>query len=191
MNLSLLERRIRDGDLSREAARFLLDCRGECEWLDYKEVLKLETDEQVCSFGKDVLAMKNVGGGYIVVGVRDKTWAPVGIASPLPYDGKLLRDQVRKATGLDLDVDIVHHEVSIAEGQRLVALILVRSSKKRSRRRIPTLTIRDFCAGKPFGIRRGEIYVRNGSSTEKVGSTSDLEDLLDALEDQAQSDALE
>ena len=36
MNLSVLERMARDGDMSSDVVRYLLDCRGECEWLDYK-----------------------------------------------------------------------------------------------------------------------------------------------------------
>lgn len=78
MNLSVLERMAREGDMSMDAIRYLLGCRGECEWLDYKETLSLENEKELCDFARDVLAIKNVGGGYIVVGVEDKTWAAKG-----------------------------------------------------------------------------------------------------------------
>jgi hypothetical protein len=74
MNFATLEKMISEGDLSREAFRYLLECRGECEWLDYKETLSLEHEAELCAFARDALAFKNVGGGYIVAGVRDKTW---------------------------------------------------------------------------------------------------------------------
>ena len=191
MNLSVLERMARDGDMSADAMRYLLNCRGECEWLDYKEALHLEHDKELCDFARDVIAIKNVGGGYIVVGVQDKTWLPKGISERLPYDTKMLRDKVRLGLGFELDVDVVHHELQLGPCTALYALIYIRSSKKRRKRRAPTLVGKDFCIGKPFGLRRGEIYVRHGDSTVRVQDQSELEDLLDDLESQADQDAME
>jgi tetratricopeptide (TPR) repeat protein len=190
MNFARLERMISEGDLSREAFRYLLDCRGECEWLDYKEQLKVSEDAEVCAFARDALAMKNVGGGYILVGVRDKTWEQVGLEAPFPLDSKQLRDQLLRASGVSLDIDVVSHEIAQDVGQRWYALIYVRSSKKRSKRRSPTVVVKDFCANQSFGLRRGEIYVRRGDSTVRVSSSHELEELLDRLESQADDDAL-
>lgn len=191
MNLSVLERMARDGDMSKDALRYFLDCRGECAWLDYKEKLTLEQDKQLCDFAKDILALKNVGGGFIVVGVQDKTWRPVGIPTELPYDAKMLRDKIRRAADVDLDVNIVHHNFSAPGSSGIFGLIYVRSSRKRSRRRTPTLARKDFCTAKPFGIRRGDIFVRRGDSTVKLSSEHELTDLLDDLEIQADQDALD
>lgn len=190
MNLSAIERMVRDGDMSADAMRYLLNCRSECEWLDYKEIIHLEIDAELCDFAKDVLALKNVGGGYTVIGVKDKTWEPIGLSGKLQYDSKMLRDKIRRATGLDLDVDIVHHNLQTPASTGLFALIYVRSSRKRKKRRVPSLASKDFCTGKPFGIRRGEIYVRKGDSTIKVQSEHELEELLDNLEAQADNDAV-
>ena len=63
MNLAVLERMVREGDLSRDGLRYLIECRAECEWFDYKEHLNLEYDKSLCDFGRDVIALKNVGGG--------------------------------------------------------------------------------------------------------------------------------
>jgi hypothetical protein len=60
----------RDGDMSKDALLYFLNCRAECAWLDYKENLTLEEDRQLCDFARDILALKNVGGGFIVVGVH-------------------------------------------------------------------------------------------------------------------------
>lgn len=190
MNLAVLERMVGQGDLSRDAFTYLLNCRGECEWLDYKESLALDIDPELCAFVKDVIALKNVGGGYILVGVKDKTWDQVGIAPPFPYDTKLLRDKVMRATGISLEVDVVTHSLDYENGEKRFALILVRSSRKRSKRRSPTLVAKDFCAGTPYGLRRGEIYVRQADSTVKVSSQDQLTDLLERLEAQADGDAI-
>src|SRR3990172_8565429 len=186
MNLLVLERMARDGDMSKDAMRYFLDCGGECAWLDYKVELALDQEKSLCDFAKDILAIKNVGGGFIIVGVQDKTWRPVGIPNELPYDSKMLRDKIRRATNVDLDVYIVHHRLDVPNSTGLFALIFVRSSRKRSRRRTASLVGKDFLTTKPFGLRRGEIYVRRGDSTVKVQSEQELVDLLDDLE--AQSD---
>lgn len=189
MNLSILERMIVEGDLSREGFRYLLDCRCECEWLDYKESMNLESDSDLCEFARDVMAFKNVGGGYIVVGIRDKTWRQVGLEEPMPYDSKMLRDKIFKATGVTLDLNLVTHSIMQDDGERYYGVILIRSSKKRSHRRRPTVVAKDFCIGKPHGIRRGEIYVRRLDSTERVSSQQELEELLERLESHADEDS--
>lgn len=190
MNLAIIERMVRQGDMSREALRYLIEAHGECEWLDYKEHLEVSHDVQVCELGRDTLAMKNVGGGYLVIGVKDKTWAPTGLQGPLPLDTKLLRDQIRRATGLDLDADIVHHDLVFEDQRRTFALVLVRASRKRSKRRAPSLVGKDFCHNKPYGLRRGEIYLRKGDQTVRIHSHEELEELLDRLEAEADNSAL-
>lgn len=191
MNFAILERMVREGDLSKGAFRYLLDCRGECEWLDYKEELHFESDAQICAFAKDALALKNVGGGYMVAGVKDKSWDQVGLHGGFGYDSKQLRDKVLRASGVSLELDVVTHELDQDGSATTFAVVLVRSSKKRSKRRTPTVVSKDFCAGKSFGLRRGEIYVRRGDSTTRVSSQGELEELLDRLEEQSDADAVQ
>jgi hypothetical protein len=157
MNLSIIEKMLSQGDASGDALRYLIGCQSECEWLDYKRALHVGSDAEAAGFARDVLAMKNVGGGYIVVGVEDKTWRPVGLAAQLPYDGKLLRDVIRRCTGLDLEVDIVHHRGFLETGTGLFALIHVRGSSRRKKRRVPSIAKQDFHPKEAFGIRKGEI----------------------------------
>ena len=190
MNLAIIERMVRQGDMSREALQYLIAARSECEWLDYKECLEVRHDSQVCELGRDALAVKNVGGGYLVVGVQNMTWQPVGLKQPLALDTKLLRDQIRRATGLDLDADIVHHDLIIGDRRRLFALILIRASRKRSKRRSPSLVTKDFCHSKPYGLRRGEIYIRKGDQTVCIHTQEELEELLDRLEAEVDTSAL-
>ncbi len=191
MNLSVLERMVREGDLSLDAMRYLLACQAECEWLDFKEQWAAESEFEISSFVKDAVALKNMGGGYLVVGVKDKTWEPVGLKQRLPYDAKLLRDKIRKATGLELDVFIVHHELPVDGISTIFALIFVKASTKRRKRRTPSLMARDFCPNQKFGFRRGDIFVRKGDSTIRIGSQEELDDLLDSLEELSDRQQLE
>src|SRR3954451_22849098 len=139
MNLAVIERMALTGDMSLDGARYLVRCRAECEWLDYKLLLQLENEKQLCDFTRDVIGIKNTGGGYIIVGVEDKTWELKGLVAPLPYDSKQLRDKVRKCSGLELDVDIVHHQVSQTFVKHRIALIFIRASQKRKKRRTPSI----------------------------------------------------
>ncbi len=190
MNLSVLERMAREGDMSVDALRYFLSCKGECECLDFKENIQLTEDKDLCNFARDVLAIKNVGGGFIVVGVQDKSWKPVGLKEQLHFDTKMIRDKIRKATGIDIAIDIVHHEIHVPNSTGLFAIIFIRSSRKRSKRRSPTLVAKDFCTALSCGLRRGEIYFRKGDATIRVSTREELDDLLEQLEEQADSDVL-
>jgi hypothetical protein len=83
MNMTIIRQMVRDGDVNKNACDYLLNCRGECEWLDYKEVLHLEVDKHRYNFGKDALGITNRGGVSVVIGVEDKTWKPVGLVVSL------------------------------------------------------------------------------------------------------------
>lgn len=191
MNFAVLEKFISEGDLSRDAFQYLLNCRTECEWLDYKSELDLDSDIPLCEFARDVLAMKNVGGGYILIGVKDKTWEQIGLSKSWPYDTKMLRDKIVRATGVTLDIDVVQHDLLLPQGKVYFPLVFIRSSKKKSKRRSPTVVSKDFCYSKPYGLRKGEIYIRKGDSSSKITSQQDLEHALEQLDEQTMRDRLE
>lgn len=191
MHIARIRQMASSGDMSINTLRYLLDCRGECEHLDFKEDIDLENDFKCAGFARDILGMKNVGGGYLVVGVQDKTWEHVGLQSSLPYDTKLLRDKVRKSTGLDIEVDIVHHELFVKNTLRIFPLILVRSTIKKSKLKVPSMAKTDFHQNENWGVRRGDIYARDGDSTKRIDSEFELERLLDDLETRYQEEELE
>lgn len=51
----------------------LLRLKRESESLDYKESINLSLKDNVASLAKDVIAMANIGGGNIVIGVAEET----------------------------------------------------------------------------------------------------------------------
>jgi len=182
MNVLRIRSLASDGNLSKEAVRYLINCRGECEHLDYKCTLDLNDTRVLGKLCKDILAMKNVGGGFLVIGVRDKTWEPVGLKSRIEVDSKMLRDMVNKITGVYLEVDIVHHSLVIKEKSKLFAAILVRSTIKRSKLRVPKPCKNNYNPNEKWGLRSGVIYVRKGDSTIKVSTDTELQELLNNLE---------
>ena len=188
MNLSKIRNMTLEGDLSKEGLNYLIHCHGECERLDHKEFLFLESDKHLCDFTKDILALKNVGGGYITIGVKDKSWSPIGIADTPRYDTKLLSDKLRKAANVDLEIYITYHQINVNNSMKLFGLILVRSSQKRKYR--PTVVGKDFCPSQSFGLRRGDIFIRRKDETIRIKSTEELTELLDEIESQYNQDAL-
>lgn len=190
MNRAVIEKKLCECDLSRETFDFLLNCRCEFEWLDYKLNLRLKDERELAKFAKDALGMKNMGGGYIILGVRDRTWEPKGLQCPFPYDAKELRDKVFKATGLNIEIFVVSHTMYIRDELRSFALIHFHASRKRTKRRRPSVIAKDFHPREAWGLRTGDIYVRRGDSTERISSQEQLEDLLDQLEILADEDDL-
>lgn len=191
MNFAKLEGMIIEGDMSKDALIYLLHCRTECEWLDYKETFNLDHDTQLCAFAKDAVAFKNVGGGYLVIGVRDKTWDPIGITSAIPYDSKQLQDKVFKCTGLTIDIYVVNHEIMLRKGKTTFGLIYIRASKKRSKRHSPSLTKKSYLPNQPYGIRQGEIYIRENDQTGRAKSLESVEEIIERIADRSDSDSIE
>jgi len=67
-------------DERAEQLRKLIQRREEGRDLDYKEDLHLDSNGDKAEFVKDVLALANSARvGYIVTGIEDKTWKPLGI----------------------------------------------------------------------------------------------------------------
>jgi len=62
MNLSRVKAMISQGDMSKDATRYLLRCGCECEYLDYKSTLDLGNDYGIASFVRDIIGIKNIGG---------------------------------------------------------------------------------------------------------------------------------
>lgn len=55
--------------------------------LDFKEMLHLGTRKQRREFAKDLVGFANTRGGFLVIGVEDETWNPVGI-DPQLFDSE-------------------------------------------------------------------------------------------------------
>lgn len=167
-------------DLSKTALQYLIqNCKTECEWLDYKIRLDIKSPEEKCKFTKDVIAIKNMGGGYIILGVEDKVWNPKGLSTPFLHDSKELRDVVKQCSGLDIDIDVVSHELFFKDSYCLFALICIRG--RRNPHKAPFLVIKDHLPNLSYGLHRGDIYARKGDSTIKVTSQEELLTLIDNL----------
>ena len=67
--------------ITQDEVKKLIELKREGPTLDYKQDLVIEKDKDKAEFIKDVLALANSGyPSYIVTGVKDKTWEPIGIS---------------------------------------------------------------------------------------------------------------
>lgn len=93
-----------------EQLRKLIQRREEGRDLDYKEDLYLDSNGDKAEFVKDVLALANSAQiGYIVTGVEDKTWKPVGITQH--HDQTRLNDVLKDKTDPRIQVEYAELEL--------------------------------------------------------------------------------
>ncbi|MFA4828784.1 MAG: ATP-binding protein [Thermodesulfovibrionales bacterium] len=65
--------------LSDDKCDFIVNYRGETTYIDYKESFDPNEQREWLNIIRDILAFANTCGGYIVFGVRDKTFEKVGV----------------------------------------------------------------------------------------------------------------
>lgn len=137
--------------------RALLQRKREGTDLDYKQELHLDTRGDKAEFVKDVLALANSADvAYIVTGVEDETWKPVGITKQ--YKQARLNQILSRKTDPRLQVEYVELELDDLEH----GLVTIKATDP------PYLVaVQDHYGGrvstsrkKQTHIVRGTIYVR-------------------------------
>jgi tetratricopeptide (TPR) repeat protein len=186
MNITKIRRMAIQSDLSVEGLRYLLNCKCECEHLDYKLKIDFTNDHNSIGIAKDIIGIQNIGGGYLIIGVEDKSWKPIGLPQKTGMDSKLLRDLVRKYTGLDIETDFIEHTISIENKNRLFIMICVRTTAKLNKLKNPSVCKISYLENEKWGIRKGDIYVREGDQTVRLDDFTKLQEKLDDLQDKYQ-----
>ncbi|NMC86136.1 MAG: hypothetical protein GYA58_12705 [Anaerolineaceae bacterium] len=182
MNIAKIHSMVKQGDLSNQAIRYLLDCHGECEHLDYKETIDFSSERDSINIVKDMLAFHNIGGGYILFGVKDKSWDPIGLPKSLGMDTKQIRDIVQKYANIDLDVDYVEHEINILQTKKRFGVILISASAKPKKLGKPVMCKKTTCSHEKWALRDGETFIRDGDSTRRLNDFDELAQKLEDLE---------
>lgn len=84
--------------------------REDDQW-DFKEELQLKSKEHFYAFLKDVLAFSNSGGGYLLLGVKDRTLELVGVKEKL--DEANLGEKIETTLGYSLRLNLFYFEYEI------------------------------------------------------------------------------
>jgi hypothetical protein len=162
--------------ISEQQIRGLLQRKAETKNLDYKQTLDWNTAsrDEKCELVKDILSMFNTrDGGWIVLGVVDKTYEPVGLdeAAFRSFDTTKLNDFVHKYTDPRASCEV---QKATIEGKRYVVIHIPEFKD------VPIICKADANnAGGLTILKRGGLYVRTDkASSELISSSEDMRDLM-------------
>lgn len=156
--------------------RQAINAKRESKYVEWKERLDVTQDADWCEVIKDIVAMANSGGGYILIGVRNNGtssgWDPTPL---LNLDPAKITDKMAKYTGEQFDSFEIQKAL---RKRRQIALLIVHSTT------FPMIFIQD---GKytdnvhnkeRIAFRKGALYVRHGAKSEP-GNSKDLREIID------------
>jgi hypothetical protein len=143
--------------------------------VDFKENIDFNLPKDRCEIIKDIVAMANSGGGYLLIGVKDDgTSSQIDVTSILNLDQAKIIDQIRSYTQQQFS------EFKIYEAQRngeKIAIVSIEGSS------IPIVFTSpgtyDIGGGKQktaFAV--GTVYFRHGAKSEP-GNSNDLRDSIE------------
>ncbi|AUO12338.1 helix-turn-helix domain-containing protein [Priestia megaterium] len=101
--------------------------REDDKW-DFKQDIKLKPKESFYQFLKDVLAFSNTGGGYLLLGVEDKTHHLVGVKSKV--DEAELGDKIEANLGYAIKVDILYFKHKVEDEKIELGIIYIPKAEK-------------------------------------------------------------
>ena len=155
-----------DATLSPERARELIHRRRESTKLDYKQSYSGTTRDKV-EVTKDLVAMANTAGGYIVFGVNDAGERTGLDEAALPaLDEARLRAQVQSylSAGLDLFVD----SSIVLEDRHFAIVTVLRSARSPLVFSSLGTYANEENGGKQTTVfRPGDVFVRRGSASQR------------------------
>jgi len=163
--------------LSDEALEFLTNYREEDWLIDYKETIDPVSERDWLEITKDIMAFANTLGGYILFGVRDASFEPVGLNPEIVRtlaDSNKIMQKVNRF--VEPQITLLRSKAFSSGGKRLVALLIPRSC------RITHVIWKDGSFTYPSGtekvvLRRGTFYVRRSAGVH-LADDRDFDDIV-------------
>lgn len=162
---------IRSGRIDDEIATIICTQRVESDLWDYKEHLDFTSPAQKAELARDVSAFHNSSGGFILYGVRDRSWEITGCSQNAldELDQRQVNNFLRPYVGDRLTV--LCRVCNIGRPVKRVVLIYVPPRNGR-----PVMMLRNGPQiGKSPMFREGDIYIRSGDSSCRVTTDTQLE----------------
>ncbi len=147
--------------VSREQLLRLLAAQTESNQLDFKREVE-DTKAGRAALAKDVVAMANTDGGWIIFGVADQTWEPMGLAEVT--DRTALHRKLEPFFKRDPKFEYAEHEVRLPQwpAPHRLGIMYV----PRSRRPIHTIEQKNE-RNQPV-LQENTIYVRRGGASTQA-----------------------
>jgi hypothetical protein len=176
--------------LSLEVATFLCGYAEEDDSVDYKLTFDHQSEKAWLELTKDVSALANTFGGYLVLGVENKTKEMRSITSVVAdaiRDSNNILQKVNRH--LEPHMTGLRTKIYQIDAQQ-VGVIFVPQSIGRTH-----LIVKDGTFNHPSGkpkllLRKGTFYVRR-SGANHLGDTRDLDDIIERRIDQFRAALLE
>jgi hypothetical protein len=166
-----------DGDLSQEKLLALIGLGREEEALDYKRSYDLtgKTTKDRVEMVRDVVAMANTSGGYIVLGVDERrtggtlTFEPVGISEDhlKSLDIDRLKPQIERYLNVSVPIRLQLRHLEEHDG-RCFALVYVEESPEGPIVMEKDGQYQDDDGGTKEVFRAGDVLVRDGASSRRA-----------------------
>jgi len=151
------------------------NAKRESKYIEFKDRFHTNSLHDWCEIIKDIIAMANSGGGYILFGVNnDGTPSIYDISSVLKLDPAIITDKIAKYTGQQFS-DFEIEEID-KNGHKVPILIIYSSDIPIIFTKPGTYQIDSGKQKAAFG--KGTIYFRHGAKSEPGNSY----DLLKAME---------
>jgi len=161
-----------DDTLSDQACEYLLDFGEENSLVDYKESFDSTSDKCWLDLSIDVISFANTYGGYLVYGIKDKTYEKTGLLD-LAYKalGDIKQVQEKISRGIQPKFTKVRSKAKEYKG---IKYIFIFAPATKNRTHIFEQNMDYNPSGKqPITyIRQGSIYVRKSGSNQILTSDS-------------------
>ncbi|MEK0315061.1 RNA-binding domain-containing protein [Cohnella sp. 56] len=163
---------IRNGRLDDSLAEELVTKQFESQLWDFKKELNLDSVGKA-ELARDCAALHNTDGGYIIVGVEDKTWEVLGVEESIlrSIDQTHINNAIQSYVGERLSV--TYRICRVRGCSKPLGLIYIPPRQNR-----PVLMLSNGPQkGRDLLFRQGEIYVRVGDSTKRIINDTQFEQL--------------
>lgn len=166
-----------DDPLSDNSIGYLLNHKEEDKLVDYKEAFDPTSDKSWLDLNVDVVAFANTYGGFLVYGVKDKSFEITGltqIAFEKLCDIKQVLEKVNRY--VQPKFSSIRSKGKEIDGKKVV-FIHIPQSKQHTHIFVSNADIQLQSGESKVSVRQGTIYVRK-SGTNQILTSDDFEELL-------------
>ena len=169
--------------LTRDAALFLLAYAEEDNRVDYKQTIDIASDKEWLSLTKDISALANTRGGYLIFGVDDQNKKVIGLSKIVE---NILKDtnnlQLKINSYLEPEISTIRSKAFRIEGQNIVVIYVPQSFNVTHLIKKDGVIYKQSKTPKTI-LHKGTFYVRRSASNH-LGDSRDLDDVVERRIDQ-------
>lgn len=152
-----------------------LTLSDEQDWLDFKREFDPTSAAEWCELVKDIVAIANSGGGFIVFGVSDDgSSSGHDVRAALELDTATIADKVRRYTGARGITCAIHRRLRAGTEVAVLEIEAVRWPLVFTS--VGSYELPDKKQGRAFSV--GQVYFRHGTKSEP-GASEDLRQFVD------------